>query len=131
MDAQQRGAEAVVDFLANHPGVSSVYYPGLASHAGYAVHQSQARGGGAVLSVAVGSPERAKNLAEKTELFRIAVSFGSVNSTISIPVKMSHASVPADARVARAIPEDLVRLSIGIEDPEDLIEDLRNCLDVL
>lgn len=131
MDAQQRSAEAVVDFLAHHPGVSRVYYPSLASHPGVAVHQSQARGGGAVLSVAVGSPKRAKDLAEKTEIFRIAVSFGSVNSTISIPVKMSHASVPADTRVARAIPEDLVRLSIGIEDPEDLIEDLRNCLDTL
>jgi cysteine-S-conjugate beta-lyase len=131
MDAQQRNAEAVVEFLANHHGVSRVYYPGLASHAGFAVHQSQARGGGAVISVAVGSPERAKNLAEKTELFRIAVSFGSVNSTISIPVKMSHASVPMDKRVARAIPQDLVRLSIGIEDPADLIEDLRHCLDAL
>jgi cystathionine beta-lyase len=131
MDAQQRGAAAVVDFLAGHGGVSRVYYPCLASHAGFGVHQAQARGGGAVLSIAVGSPERAKRLAEKTELFRIAVSFGSVNSTISIPVKMSHASVPADARVARAIPEDLVRLSIGIEDPEDLIEDLRSCLDAL
>jgi len=131
MDAQQRSAEAVVDFLAHHSGVSGVYYPGLASHPGFAVHQSQARGGGAVLCIAVGSPERAKSVAEKTKLFRIAVSFGSVNSTISIPVKMSHASVPADARVARAIPEDLVRLSIGIEDTEDLIEDLRNCLDAL
>ena len=131
MDAQQRSAEAVADFLAHHPGVSRVYYPSLASHANYAVHKTQARGGGAVLSVAVGSPERAKRLAEKTQLFRIAVSFGSVNSTISIPVKMSHASVPADTRIARAIPEDLVRLSIGIEDLEDLIEDLRSCLDSL
>jgi cysteine-S-conjugate beta-lyase len=131
MDAQQRSAEAVVDFLSHHRDVSHVYYPSLTSHAGFAVHQSQARGGGAVLSVAVGSTERARSLAEQTKLFRIAVSFGSVNSTISIPVKMSHASVPADTRVARAIPEDLVRLSIGIEDTEDLIEDLRKCLDAL
>jgi cysteine-S-conjugate beta-lyase len=131
IDAQQRSAEAVSGFLMRHSGVSRVYYPGLPSHAGFPVHQAQARGGGAVLSIAVGSPERARFVAEKTQLFRIAVSFGSVNSTISIPVKMSHASVPADARIARAIPEDLVRLSIGIEDPEDLIADLRNCLDAL
>jgi cysteine-S-conjugate beta-lyase len=131
MDAQQRSAEAVADFLVHHSGISRVYYPSLASHANYAVHKAQARGGGAVLSIAVGSPERAKHLAEKTQLFRIAVSFGSVNSTISIPVKMSHASIPADARIARAIPEDLVRLSIGIEDPEELIEDLKSCLDPL
>ena len=131
IDAQQRGAEAVADFLTHHPNVSRVFYPGVASHPGFAVHQSQARGGGSVVSATVGSPKRAKSIAEKTELFRIAVSFGSVNSTISIPFKMSHASVPADIRIARAIPEDLLRLSIGIEDPEDLIEDLKTCLDAL
>jgi cystathionine beta-lyase len=131
IDAQQRSAEAVAQSLSLHKGISRVYYPGLASHSGFAVHRAQSRGGGALLSVAVGSPERARFIAEKAELFRIAVSFGSVNSTISIPVKMSHASVPTDARIARAIPEDLVRLSIGIEDPEDLIEDLRSCLDAL
>ncbi len=131
MDAQQRSAEAVADFLMHHRGVSRVYYPSLASHANHAVHKTQARGGGAVLSIAVGSPERAKHLAEKTQLFRIAVSFGSVNSIISIPVKMFHASIPADTRIASAIPEDLVRLSIGIEDPEELIEDLQSCLDSL
>jgi cystathionine beta-lyase len=129
IDAQQRGAQAVADFLAHHPGVSRVFYPGMASHDGFALHQSQARGAGSVLSVTVGSPERAKSIAEKTALFRIAVSFGSVNSTISIPFKMSHASVPADLREARAIPPDLLRLSIGIEDPEDLIDDLNKCLD--
>jgi cysteine-S-conjugate beta-lyase len=131
IDAQQKSAEAVAHFLVHHPGTTHVYYPGLASHANHAVHRAQARGGGSVLSVSVGSPERARQIAEQTELFRIAVSFGSVNSTISIPVRMSHASVPADTRIARAIPEDLVRLSIGIEDTDDLIEDLRYCLDTL
>ena len=131
LDAQQRNAEVVANFLSQHPKVSSVYYPGLPSHAGSAVHRSQARGGGAVLSFTIGSPDRAKRLAENRELFRIAVSFGSVNSTISIPVKMSHASVPTELRASRAIPEDLLRLSIGIEDSDDLITDLAVGLDAL
>jgi cystathionine beta-lyase len=131
MDAQQRNAVAVADFLVHHAGVGEVYYPGLPTHANYAVQQAQAHGGGAVLGIAAGTPERAKRIAETTQLFSIAVSFGSVNSTISIPVKMSHASVPVDVRNARAIPDDLVRLSIGIEDPDDLVEDLRICLDAL
>lgn len=131
LDAQQRNAEVVANFLSQHPKVSSVYYPGLPNHAGYAVHRTQARGGGAVLSFTVGSPARAKRLAENRELFKIAVSFGSVNSTISIPVKMSHASVPAELRASRVIPEDLLRLSIGIEDSDDLITDLEVGLDAL
>jgi cystathionine beta-lyase len=131
LDAQQRNAEMVANFLSQHPKVSRMYYPGLPNHAGYAVHRSQARGSGAVLSFTVGSPDRAKRLAENRELFKIAVSFGSVNSTISIPVKMSHASVPAELRASRAIPEDLLRLSIGIEDSDDLITDLEVGLDAL
>jgi len=94
MDAQQRNANLVADFLAKHPKVSQVFYPGSQSHLNHAVHQTQARGGGAVLGFTAGSAERAKSIAEMSEFFRISVSFGSVNSTISIPVKMSHASVP-------------------------------------
>ncbi|NYF78981.1 cystathionine beta-lyase [Granulicella arctica] len=124
MDAQQKNAEAVASFLAAHPKVRAVHYPGLPSHPNYAIQQRQARGGGAILSFCVGSPEAAKQLAEKTQLFRISVSFGSVNSTISVPVKMSHASVPLELRDSRGIPEDLIRLSVGIEDAGDLIADL-------
>jgi cystathionine beta-lyase len=124
MDAQQRNAEIVASFLSRHPKVISVHYPGLSDHPNYTVQQAQARGGGAVLSFTVGSPEFAKQIAENSELFRISVSFGSVNSTISIPLKMSHASVPLELRASRALPEDLLRLSIGIEDSADLIHDL-------
>ena len=81
-----------------------------------------------MLCAQLGSAERAKAIAEKSELFRISVSFGSVNSTISIPGRMSHASVPAEMKAMRNIPEDLLRLSIGIEDPGDLIDDLTACL---
>jgi len=131
MDAQQHNAEAVASYLTQHAKISQVYYPGLTHHAGYGVHQAQARGAGAVLSVTAGSPERAKYIAEQTQLFRISVSFGSVNSTISIPSKMSHASVPVEQRAARAIPEDLLRISVGVEDAADLLEDLDSCLTAL
>jgi len=131
MDAQQKNAEIIAKFLSQHPKVSSVYYPGLPDHPRYAVQQRQARGGGAVLSFTVGSPESAKLIAESSELFRISVSFGSVNSTISIPLKMSHASIPLELRASRALPEDLLRLSVGIEDSEDLIKDLTSQLEAI
>jgi cystathionine beta-lyase len=124
MDAQQRSAGLIAQFLHEHPKVSSVYYPGLADHPQHSVQQAQARGAGAVLSFTVGSFEAAKQIAEKSALLRISVSFGSVNSTISIPSRMSHASIPEDLRVLRAIPENLIRLSVGIEDGGDLMEDL-------
>jgi cystathionine beta-lyase len=79
----------------------------------------------------VGSTAAAKRIAENTKLFKIAVSFGSVNSTISIPYVMSHASVPAEDRSTRGIPQDLLRLSVGVEDAEDLIADLEEQLDGL
>src|SRR5882757_3396200 len=131
MDAQQKNAEIIAKFLSQHPKVSSVYYPGLSDHPRYAVQQRQARGGGAVLSFTVGSPQSAKRIAENSELFRISVSFGSVNSTISIPLKMSHASIPLELRASRTLPEDLLRLSVGIEDSEDLIKDLESRLDAI
>ena len=129
MDAQQRNAGLVADFLLTHPGVKDVFYPGSSSHPGHHIHQTQAHGGGAVLSFTAASAPAAKSIAEQCELFRISVSFGSVNSTISIPTKMSHASIPAEILTFRSIPESLLRLSIGIEDAEDLIEDLTRCLD--
>ena len=131
MDAQQKSAGEIARFLLGHRRVTAVFYPGLEGHAGHEIHQAQARGAGSVLSFSVGSFERAKRFAEGSELFKIAVSFGSVTSTVSIPVKMSHASVPAGLRAARAIPEDLLRLSIGIEDVDDLVADLGRCLDGL
>jgi cystathionine beta-lyase len=129
MDVQQRNATLVAEFLSLHPLVEKVFYPGESRHPGYTVHQVQARGGGAVLSFTAKSSAAAKSIAEKSELFKISVSFGSVNSTISVPLKMSHASVPAEILAQRPIPKSLLRLSIGIEDLGDLIEDLKRALD--
>ncbi len=129
MDAQQRNAALVAEFLAAHPAVRQVFYPGSTDHPGYAIHQSQARGGGAVLSLTAASAAAAKSIAEKSEMFRISVSFGSVSSTISVPLKMSHASVPPEVLAQRPIPDSLLRLSLGIEDADDLIDDLTQALE--
>ncbi|WP_158791967.1 PLP-dependent aspartate aminotransferase family protein [Granulicella sp. L60] len=131
VDTQQRNAEVIAEFLSLHPKVSSVYYPGLSTHRDFSVQQAQARGGGAVLSFTVNSHRSAKQIAESSKLFCISVSFGSVNSTISIPLNMSHASVPIELRASRALPDNLLRLSVGIEDHEDLIQDLSGQLEVI
>jgi cystathionine beta-lyase len=131
LDAQQSGAAAIVAFLKQSEKVRSVNYPGDPNHAGYALQQQQASGAGALLTIRTGSRESAKKLAETLQLFKIAVSFGSVTSTVSIPAAMSHASVPAEQRSSRDIPDDLLRLSIGIEDTQDLIDDLTQALAVL
>ncbi len=131
IDAAQRSAERIATFLASHPKVGEVFYPGLASHRDHDVHQRQARGGGALLSFTVGSAEAAKKMAEELELFSISLSFGSVQSSISIPLKMSHSSVPAGMKGVRIPPADLLRLAVGIEDTDDLIADLSRCLDLI
>src|SRR5262249_58318639 len=107
-----------------------VYYPGLKDHAGCTLQEQQARGFSSVLSFETGSFELSKRLVEGTKIFAITVSFGSLNSSISLPGCMSHASIPAELRERRQLPNDLVRLSVGIEDPEDLIEDMNRALEV-
>ena len=128
IDFQQKNAIAVANFLAKHPAIQRLYYPGLIDSSGYEIQRRQARGAGSVLSFTTGSFEISKAIAEATNLFRITVSFGSVNSSISLPGNMSHASVPPEVAAQRDLPKDLVRLSVGIEDEEDLIEDLDQAL---
>ncbi len=124
MDAQQGNASLIAAYLKMHPVVTSVLYPGERDHPGYALQHKQASGGGALISMRLPSAAAAKQLTEGLRLFKIAVSFGSVTSTVSIPAAMSHASVAPEHRKTREIPEDLVRLSIGIEDSQDLLADL-------
>ncbi len=124
IDAQQANAARVADYLSRHPAVQELYYPGRKEHRGHDLHFRQARGAGAVISFETGSFELSRRIAEATQIFRIRVSFGSVNSSISLPGCMSHASIPEEIRKARALAPDLVRLSVGIEDAEDLIADL-------
>ena len=124
VDCQQRNALAIARFLSSHQDIQRVYFPGLIENRGYAIQRSQARGAGSVLSFTTGSVELSKAIAEHAKLFRITVSFGSVNSSISLPGAMSHASVPPEILAQRELPPDLVRVSVGIEDEEDLIADL-------
>jgi cystathionine beta-lyase len=125
MDAQQKNAQAIAEWLEAHPQVTAVNYPGLASSPGYLLQHRQARGAGAVLSFTTGSAEASRIIVEATRMFSICVSFGSINSTISLPGCMSHASVPPEVGELRDLPGDLVRISVGIEDAGDLIADLR------
>jgi cystathionine beta-lyase len=113
VERQSATAAKIAGFLRGHPAVREVFYPGM----------------GAVISFTTGVPGLSKRIAEAARLFTIAVSFGSVGSSISLPCRMSHASVPAELRGRLGPPEDLVRLSIGIEDVDDLIADLAQALE--
>jgi cystathionine beta-lyase len=128
IDCQQKNALALAQYLSTRDGIQQVYYPGLPTSSSYALQHSQARGAGAVLSFTTGSFAVSKAIAELARLFRITVSFGSVNSSISLPGNMSHASVPPEVLALRDLPADLVRISVGIEDEEDLIADLDHAI---
>jgi cystathionine gamma-synthase len=119
-------AAQVAAFLAGHPAVSQVLYPGLAEHPGHAVAARQMRGFGGMVSVRMrGGAEAARKLCSRTEIFILAESLGGVESLIEHPGAMTHAST---AGSQLEVPDDLVRLSVGIEDPADLLCDLREAL---
>src|SRR5205814_808868 len=129
VERQQKNAQQIAEFLEAHPLVRKVHYPGLKTHPSRALQEKQARGFSSVLSFETESFEFSKRLVEAAQIFAITVSFGSLNSSISLPGCMSHASIPPELRAKRSLPTNLVRLSIGIEDPEDLIEDLKTALE--
>lgn len=124
VERQNETAAKVAKFLRLHPQVKRVYYPAFADEAAYDIHRSQTTGDGAVISFTTGDTEVSARIVESTRLFAIAVSFGSVGSTISLPCHMSHVSIPPSLRDRLGPPPDLVRLSVGIEDADDLIDDL-------
>ncbi|XP_073276585.1 cystathionine beta-lyase, chloroplastic isoform X2 [Primulina huaijiensis] len=128
VEKQQENAQKIAEFLSSHPLVKKVNHAGLPGHPGRSLHYSQAKGAGSVFSFLTGSLELSKHIAETTKYFSLTVSFGSVKSLISLPCFMSHASIPAAVREARGLTEDLVRISVGIEDVNDLIADLDNAL---
>lgn len=122
MEKQQANAQAIAEFLESRG--FRVRYPGLKSHPQYDLHWSMASGAGAVLSFETGDPAISTRIVEAARLWAISVSFGCVNSLISMPCQMSHASIDAKTRRERQMPEDIIRLCVGIEDVGDLIEDL-------
>ena len=115
---------AVAKFLESHPKVKRVFHPGLPSHPQHAVAKKQQTGFGAMLSFELGSIEAARRLLNHVKLCSLAESLGGVETLISHPASMTHASVPAEMRQQIGITDGLVRLSVGIEDVEDLIADL-------
>ncbi|MEJ8283608.1 cystathionine gamma-synthase [Curtobacterium citreum] len=126
MERHSANAQAVAEALVAAPGVERVYYPGLTDHPGHDVAARQMRGFGGMLSVALsGGPDAARRFAESTELFALAESLGGVESLIGYPSEMTHASVKG---TELAVPENVVRLSVGIEDAGDLVADLQQAL---
>ena len=120
---------ALAEFLAAHPKVRHVYYPGLPSHPQYELAKRQMRGFGGMLAFDLGSLDAARTLLNGVRLHALAESLGGVETLISHPATMTHASVPAERRLALGITDGLVRISAGVEDIEDLKEDLAQALD--
>jgi cystathionine beta-lyase/cystathionine gamma-synthase len=119
---------ALAGFLAAHPKVKQVHYPGLPTHPQHALASKQMRGFGGLISFALGSLENARTLLNSVRLMALAESLGGVETLISHPATMTHASVPPERRHQIGITDDLVRVSVGIEDVDDLKEDLEQAL---
>lgn len=128
MRAHEANAGRIAAWLSQHPGVNRVYYPGLPDHPGHAIHRRQASGFGGMVSFDVGSGERAAHLLSRVRLFTLAESLGAVESLIEVPAVMTHASIPAEHRAQLGITDGLIRLSVGVEDADDLLEDLEQAL---
>jgi methionine-gamma-lyase len=129
MDAQSSSAMVIAEFLETHEKVDYVNYPGLASHPQHELSSKQATGYGAMVCFEVhGGVEAGKRLMDNIELWSLAENLGSVESLITHPVTMTHAAVPREERIASGITDGLVRLSVGLEDTEDLITTLDEAL---
>ena len=131
MAAHNANGLALAEFLAAHPKVKHVYYPGLKTHPQYELAKKQMRGFGGMMAFETGSLAAAKTVLERVRLIALAESLGGVESLISHPATMTHASVPIERREALGITDGLVRISAGIEDLDDLKDDLTQALDAL
>ena len=126
-------ARAIAAFLQQHPAVDKVYYPGLPTHPGHAVAAAQSKGFGGIVSFSLkeDTQEAATDFVTSTGLFKLAESLGGIKSLVSHPAQMTHKTIPAEKRKAAGVQDSLIRLSAGLEDAEDLIDDLRQALDKL
>ncbi len=129
MERHNQNAEVLAQFLAAHPKVARVHYPGLTSHPQHALARRQMRGFGGLISIELGSLERARTLLNGVRLMALAESLGGVETLIGHPASMTHASVPAAERQRIGLTDDMVRISVGIEDVDDLKEDLAQALE--
>jgi len=124
MEAHDKNGRQVAAFLQEHPKVEKVYYPGLTSHPQHEIAKKQQSGFGGMVSFETGSLENARKVLDAVKLCTLGESLGGVETLISHPASMTHAAVPADARAKLGITDGLVRISVGIEDVEDIIADL-------
>jgi cystathionine beta-lyase len=126
-------ASEIASFLVSHPAVDRVYYPGLVTHPGHGVAAAQSKGFGGIVSFSLKADtvEAATAFVTSTKLFKLAESLGGIKSLVSHPAQMTHKSIPDERRRAAGVADSLVRLSTGLEDAEDLIEDLRQALDAV
>lgn len=128
MEAIEENSQKIAAFLLSNPNVTNVFYPGIETHPGHELQKKQASGFGGMISFDVGSEEKAEEVLSKLKYFQLAESLGAVESLISVPAKMTHASIPRERRLELGITDGLIRISVGIEDAEDLIEDLQQAL---
>jgi cystathionine gamma-synthase len=133
MRAHELGAQQVASWLLAHPEVAKVHYPGLPSHPQHQLARRQQAGFGGMVSFEVrnGRPDRVEHLLRRLRWFTLAESLGGVESLVAHPASMTHASMTPEARLRAGITDSVIRLSIGIEEPEDLIADLEQALRTL
>jgi cystathionine beta-lyase/cystathionine gamma-synthase len=130
MQRHCENGERIAHFLRNHPAVAKVYWCGFNDHPSYAIASKQMRGFGGMMSFTLkdDSIENANRVLSSTKLFALAESLGGVESLINHPATMTHASIPRDERIKNGLTDSLIRLSVGIEDADDLIEDLNQAI---
>jgi cystathionine beta-lyase/cystathionine gamma-synthase len=128
MERHNSNTQVLAEYLAAHPKVTRVYYPGLPTHPQHDLARRQMRGFGGLIAFELGSLERARTLLNSVRLMSLAESLGGVETLISHPASMTHASVPLERRLQIGLTEDMVRISVGIEDIDDLREDLEQAL---
>ncbi len=119
-------AQSIAEFLSGHPAIDQVFYPGLTSHPNHEIAKKQATGFGGIVSFTLNenTEEAAGRFVSNTNLFKLAESLGGIKSLVSHPAAMTHKSIPAEKRRQAGVSDSLIRLSVGLEDPEDLIQDL-------
>ncbi len=126
-------AKKVAEFLSNHPKVGTVYYPGLQNHPNHQIAKKQMKDFGGMVSFDLGNDdaESCREIMEKTKVFTLAESLGGVESLIGHPASMTHGSIPKEERLKSGLTDSLIRLSVGVENGDDLVEDLKQALDHL
>jgi len=128
MKQHDANGRRIADWLAGHKAVEKLYYPGLATHPQHELARRQMSGFGGMVSFDTGNVDRARRIVERVRIFQLAESLGGVESLIGHPASMTHASVPADIRREMGLTDSLLRLSVGIEEVEDLIADLEQAM---